>query len=569
MPQEKTNSQILMKQCLDAEFKSNEEKCRGDFFERFAARQVLKKFALNEEEIESGLVGAGDDGGIDGVYVFCNKELMRPDRFAEFNPPKQSQVEISILQAKEEFKIGETPLVRWQSSLRRLLDLASPLDNGEICFNEDVKESFRMIRDLPMKFAKCNVIYSFRFSYVSIGDEVHPKIEAMKQGVRDAVHTLFSKADVEVEIVGADRLWELYQEHDENMFTLELAVPAIELKPSNGDVALVKLTDYYRFLTDNDGELHAEFFDANIRDYLGKNSVNSDIADTLASNHDEDFWWLNNGVTIVVKSLSICHNTLLRLEDPCVVNGMQTSNEIYGYFKSRPDRLDVEKRCVLVRIIVPKSQESRDAIILATNNQTAVDKSSLRVTDALHSKIEAYCRNRGLYYDRRKNYYKNQGKSANEIVSVSFLGQCLMTLFARKPDYARARPSTILMDDKWYQELYSDRHSLESYYKSALIGKKVCLMLRKKCELKTAEINRIRFHVLLASVVLALKKIVLNQVDVAEMDVSIVTDEIVKRAVSVVDDVRNTMPESERAQFMRTTNFVAKMLGRLEEEIKK
>ena len=34
-----------------------------------------------------------------------------------------------------------------------------------------------------------------------------------------------------------------------------------------------------------------------------------------------------------------------------------------------------------------------------------------------------------------KNYYKNQGKKASEIVSIAFLGQCLMSLFLGKPNY--------------------------------------------------------------------------------------------------------------------------------------
>ena len=46
----------------------------------------------------------------------------------------------------------------------------------------------------------------------------------------------------------------------------------------------------------------------------------------------------------------------------------------------------------------------RDDIIFATNNQTNIPKSSLRVTDAIHLQIEMYCKTRGLYYDRRKNY---------------------------------------------------------------------------------------------------------------------------------------------------------------------
>ena len=58
-------------------------------------------------------------------------------------------------------------------------------------------------------------------------------------------------------------------------------------------------------------------------------------------------------------------------------------------------------------IIVPDNEESRDQIIFATNNQTNIPKATLRVTDPIHLQIEMYFKSRGLFYDRRKNYYKN------------------------------------------------------------------------------------------------------------------------------------------------------------------
>ena len=136
---------------------------------------------------------------------------------------------------------------------------------------------------------------------------------------------------------------------------------------------------------------------------------------------------------------------ILVLTEPAVVNGLQTSNEIYHYFQADPEKLDTENRNILVRIIVPESEDSRDKIILATNNQTNIPKSSLRANDPIHLQIELYLKGRGLYYDRRKNYYKNQGKKSTEIVSVSFLSQCMISLILQKPDYARARPSTLLL----------------------------------------------------------------------------------------------------------------------------
>ena len=57
---------------------------------------------------------------------------------------------------------------------------------------------------------------------------------------------------------------------------------------------------------------------------------------------------------------------------------------------------------MLLRVIVPENEETRDKIIRATNSQTPIPKSSLRATDNVHRNIEDYFKPRGLYYDRRK-----------------------------------------------------------------------------------------------------------------------------------------------------------------------
>lgn len=144
----------------------------------------------------------------------------------------------------------------------------------------------------------------------------------------------------------------------------------------------------------------------------------------------------------------------LIITEPEIVNGLQTSNEIYNFFSEYPKKLDSDSRHVLVRIIVPSTETVRDDIILATNNQTSIPKSSLRVSDSIHWKIEMFFKQRGLFYDRRKNHYKNLGKKRSEIISVSYLAQSLIAVLLQKPNYSRARPSTLLTNNDYYNFLY-------------------------------------------------------------------------------------------------------------------
>lgn len=299
-------------------------------------------------------------------------------------------------------------------------------------------------------------------------------------------------------------------------------------------VALVNLGTYYRFITDDSGNLNKRFFEANVRDYQGSNSVNKSIAETLYAPGNEDFWWLNNGVTILASGLTRITSKEVVIENPEIVNGLQTSREIYNYFTSNQENISSEKRNVLVRIVQPADENSRDKIIFATNNQTNIPQYSLRVTDAIHVQIELYFKSKGLYYDRRKNYYKNQRKKSTDIIGVSFLAQCLISLILRKPDYARARPSTLLADESIYNQLYDGNQDLEVYYKAAMIGKRVKTILNTS-QLSRPAKNDILFYVIYAVIAKLLNKTDITFADLLSFNLNSLDDNAINDAISLVN----------------------------------
>ena len=69
-------------------------------------------------------------------------------------------------------------------------------------------------------------------------------------------------------------------------------------------MVLAKLIDYYDFIIDSDENLNRRIFDSNVRDYLGLNPVNADIMKSLADSDNPEFWWFNNGITIIVTQYS-------------------------------------------------------------------------------------------------------------------------------------------------------------------------------------------------------------------------------------------------------------------------
>jgi AIPR protein len=116
-----------------------------------------------------------------------------------------------------------------------------------------------------------------------------------------------------------------------------------------GYIVVAKLVDYYRFVCDDEGNLRRYLFDSNVRDYLGANKVNEDIAASLEDDVVPDFWWLNNGITILTTRAIINGKSML-MQDIQVVNGLQTTETIYRHFNSGSRKsLD---RTLSIKIIV-------------------------------------------------------------------------------------------------------------------------------------------------------------------------------------------------------------------------
>ncbi len=204
---------------------------------------------------------------------------------------------------------------------------------------------------------------------------------------------------------------------------------------------------------------------------------------------------MNNGITIIATNGTIVGKTI-SLEEPQIVNGLQTSNEIYNYFYNKG--ISSDNRSILVRIIVTGDPTSRDKIIKATNSQTAISAASLHATDTIQRNIESFFLLKGgLYYDRRKNFYKNQGYPRDKILSIPYLAQAVSAMALREPDNSRGRPASLLKDDKNYTRIFNERYSIKLYLICAITIKKVdsYMKARRDVNLPSEEKYNLVFHV--------------------------------------------------------------------------
>ncbi|WP_303925908.1 AIPR family protein [Draconibacterium sediminis] len=526
-----SNHQIIVQTLVEQKHQElAPEKSLSDFFHIYSTEQILKDYDLNYEEIENGITDGGNDGGIDGIYTFVNGELIQNINDI-VDSKKNAIIELIILQTKFTNGFSETSIEKCNSSAIDLLDLSKDVDSLRAVYNLELIKQSKIFREqykkIISKFPELHISYF----YCTKAIEVHPNTERKRELLQNTIENLFSDAEFSFDFITAQRLLELSRKEQTRVKQLELNDNPISTK-DEGYIAIATLKSYFNFITNSSSVLLKYFFDANVRDYQGGVEVNKGIKETLNSENEEDFWWLNNGITITASKATYSGKTLT-VEDPQIVNGLQTSFEIYNYFKKNPGV--EENRNLLVRVITTKSEKSRLKVIRATNSQTRVPLASLRATEDIHRDLEDFLATKGFYYDRRKNFYKNQGKPINKIISIEFLGQAIMSIVLQEPDYARARPSSLLKNDADYKRVFNHDYPIELYWKCIEIQKKVEEVLKTEgYRFTTTQIGDIKFHVSVYLVSLITKSQTPSDSEIAELDLSLVTKDKIKLAIDNV-----------------------------------
>ncbi|MBR4746361.1 MAG: AIPR family protein [Desulfovibrio sp.] len=477
---------------------------------------------------------------------------------------KDSRIDLVIIQSKRETSFSEDVIMKWKSVSKNLLDLNAQDDMYIDRYNNDVLEKFSLFRDLYIKNITKNPALKISYYYASYANkkDLHQNVIAQADELQKEIKSLYpsKKIEVKVEFWGERELIDVAQSHPEPNLRLPLMEQPISSE-DNSYVALVNIAQYYKFICDDNNNLRRNIFEFNVHDYQGRNIVNRAIESTLKNSNSDDFWWLNNGITLLADEVNFASTKILVLKNPAIVNGLQTSTEIFKYFNENKNKVDEEKRNILVRVISPSDEESRDRIILATNNQTKVPQASLRVNDSIHWQIELFLKKHKLYYDRRKNYYKNQGKKSNEIVSVPFLAQCMITLLLTHPDYARARPSTLLSDDDIYEKLYNSEQNLEVFCNATLLGKKIDIFLKRSPKYIQTERHDMLFYVLYFAVAKKLNKEGFSSCDIKKLNIDEFDDVFLSGIATEVFEVYSEL--GGNGKVAKGTRLLSALIDRL------
>ncbi|CAN7472714.1 AIPR family protein [Variovorax paradoxus] len=465
------NDAILLDGIVDEKMKA-EFRDRGEAFELLAFEQILKSFDLTQEEVDAGWVDGRNDGGIDGFFTFLNGILVRNIE-SQIWPRKGAAIDIWIISCKHKDSFKQETFNTIIPTIEELLDFGKDPSEFEGKYSNELIAARQIAAQVYQRTASSLPSIHFHVGYACRGDisDLEENVRARGNQIERLINDYFSGAKVDVEYFGASELIEL---HRKNRVILELTYSELLTSGQDAYVLLVPMDAYANFIRDENNNLRRYLFDSNVRDFLGQSRVNQDISNTLQNPEGPNFWWLNNGVTILATQAVQLGRTqrgsALQLHDVQIVNGLQTTQSIHNHYgDSHRLMAEESKRQVLVKVIVSDDVDVRDSIIQATNNQNTVELAALNATDKIQRDIEMILERHGWYYERRKNYYKNIGKPADRFITPLYLATAFTAIVHRAPHISGWLKSRFMRNESSYAAIFSDQVPIELWPKIAEI----------------------------------------------------------------------------------------------------
>lgn len=214
-----------------------------------------------------------------------------------------------------------------------------------------------------------------------------PMKEADRQALRDVLSMGRERVSpiFDVEDRSLQTIWDARDTAEEPAISLPIRGDFVDPNPGIrvGTIPLINLYEFLSTYRDKTGNMD-QLYEKNVRQFLGnRRKINKGIAETLHKS-PQLFGLYNNGITIVVRELSMKSDGSCVLVDPYVVNGCQTTRTVWEVLRQYIDaggtgqsekieewRKRAEQGVVVAKIVEGDNAEITN-ITRFTNSQNAV-----------------------------------------------------------------------------------------------------------------------------------------------------------------------------------------------------
>jgi hypothetical protein len=211
-----------------------------DLFEYYCADNILVNYDLDANEIESGLIDGPRDAGVDAAYVFINTRWVAED-FSYDGIREPVELELYLIQCKNQDSFKEGPVDKLASSLPLLLDHTKKAEDLEPLFKKEVVAVCRTFLGAMTKLADRFPKISIRLFYCCKGSEPNETTKA-KATALEATLKGMQFPNVQFTFLGAQNLYD--RSALQKVLVGKLSTTGTPLSGANSYVGLSKLTDY-------------------------------------------------------------------------------------------------------------------------------------------------------------------------------------------------------------------------------------------------------------------------------------------------------------------------------------
>lgn len=494
----------LFQQFIESE--ELESLSEDDSFELFSASLALPAGLVSQAPLTDFRLDPGTPG-VDVVVLEVNGQLVRD--VADIEEVAQSSarldVVLQIVQVKRSSSIDSTQILNTGDVAKRFL-------NGEeFAGFPALGHLSEALSVAYSKFASklfSSPIVELRFiTTAPAASTREPLVEGRRKGLESELQELGHVGDAVVEIWGADDLHAAWQrKHNANEVDISLSKQINLPKMPGVDQAILgiaSLTELFKMLIDNDGNLDERVFYDNVRGFQGiSNRVNDRIIETVTGPQSDLLPVLNNGVTVVAQKYSPLPGDAISLTGYQIVNGCQTSHCLYLASKEFEDDRS-SRTFVPLRVVVTKDDDVKSQIILATNSQTQVEETQLVALTNFQKKLESYYEldqlKVGLRYERRPGQYHDLSIPKTRIVSIQDQLRYLAATVLKVPHVAARYPTRLFEEVK--EDAFVDGHHLSPYVASGLAAYRLENAFRTGLD---PSFKAVRYHLLMVYCIQAL-----------------------------------------------------------------
>ena len=379
-------------------------------------------------DIKSCITDGPNDGGIDFVY------------FDEDN----SKIIIGQNKCVKQISVNES-LNEFNKVLRTIKDFELQKTGS---YNNRLKEVLQDSLDRLTDENIGNIEFVFSCSSALNKNKVIEKIMSNESHMIEQI-TLNAIEDIETRI---ELFQSIINKVSEAKLKLDKPKNFLSYKSENMEGIFVNissksLTKIYNKYKDKG------LFDLNIRKYIRNKLVDDSITDTIRNN-SENFWFLNNGLTIACDEFSLDGDNI-RLYDFSIVNGGQTTNLI--------GKSNTEKEffipCKIVRNLDGNDENFFSKIAEATNSQKPIQSKDLKSNSPEMRRLKALLKDYKIDLEIKRGDKKLP--SSYTKIKNDELAQIILSFVNQKPGTSRSSKNSLFSNNKYYSLIFK-----QPYHKS-------------------------------------------------------------------------------------------------------